>query len=385
MAAFEVALADVGDGLCASIGNLGEQSLIVDCGSSNNPRRACEGLVGPHLRHHLYADSVSFLLSHFHLDHYNGLVSAFRHPDPTVGSLLEHVDLDHVFYPGLPTRPEPDLWRRFLVARLSVNEFLLGNHSGVMAFDFIAVVRRLFPRRSFTRMPLRRGDRFPVGRRHFEVIWPPRETDDPSLIDSVRKAIAAFDEAAEAHPALAKIRDWVRERGVVEAYVQEGPIQEEGSTQREGMVDLGLGPLEGSAEPIPAEVATANVRLRDAANRLSLAFYYDDRILVLGDLENADINRALDGVDRSRFDVILPAHHGTHWHKRMRNVRAEYLLVSHGRKMARHFDERWKRIANQTLGTLTNGGINVSDVFANRFGPKCGRWHPHWGLHGHYW
>ncbi|MGO9572206.1 MAG: MBL fold metallo-hydrolase [Desulfomonilaceae bacterium] len=59
---------DVGDGLAAGIRTISGPRLQIDCGSQNQPKLAFEkGL-----------DSINpnaLLLSHFHLDHYNWLLS----------------------------------------------------------------------------------------------------------------------------------------------------------------------------------------------------------------------------------------------------------------------------------------------------------------------
>jgi ribonuclease BN (tRNA processing enzyme) len=62
---------DIGDGLAAGIKTLIGCNIQIDCGTQQPPERAfCKGLcrINPDV----------FLLSHFHVDHYNGLFELDR-------------------------------------------------------------------------------------------------------------------------------------------------------------------------------------------------------------------------------------------------------------------------------------------------------------------
>src|SRR5688500_14870502 len=100
----ELHMADVGDGLCMRIkadeavdGGRGHV-MLVDWGGSSGPlaREAFDRAWLPDV----------FVLSHFHRDHYNGLLHAAYPPRGAGGtaapSLRHTLAINRVYYPGLP-------------------------------------------------------------------------------------------------------------------------------------------------------------------------------------------------------------------------------------------------------------------------------------------
>ena len=89
----ELHVADVGDGLCLKIFNEDNRNLMVDCGSKSSPPRA--GQVFWELTRISAPDT--FLLSHFHEDHFNGLAGYLAN-----GFKRNNVKMTKIYIPRIP-------------------------------------------------------------------------------------------------------------------------------------------------------------------------------------------------------------------------------------------------------------------------------------------
>ena len=105
-------LKNVGDGLNLIINNQRHHDLTVDFGGDENIHCYC-----------YFHDS--FLLSHFHADHYNGILNC-RH-------YHGHWDLENFYHPGMPTFTEA---KQFFISLLTINGFLLNLMSAIAAYAF---------------------------------------------------------------------------------------------------------------------------------------------------------------------------------------------------------------------------------------------------------
>ena len=106
---------DVGDGLAAGIRMLDNTRVQVDCGSQHDAEVA--------LYKGLYRiEPEVFFLSHFHLDHYNGLL---EHHDRWPRSTIRQA-----FFPRIPVFPQRGTFLRCMLAMV---HWLMGDTSGSMA------------------------------------------------------------------------------------------------------------------------------------------------------------------------------------------------------------------------------------------------------------
>ncbi|MEW6425902.1 MAG: hypothetical protein AB1523_14405, partial [Bacillota bacterium] len=86
-------VADVGDGLCMAFKTIFGDLVQVDCGSRNS-EMAFNGLQRIYCP---FASPDIFILSHFHIDHYNGLLYHLTgHAAPPRFHIRE------VYYPRIP-------------------------------------------------------------------------------------------------------------------------------------------------------------------------------------------------------------------------------------------------------------------------------------------
>jgi len=83
---------DIGSGLVVGVKLKKGKNLQVDCGSLKNERLAFEkGL--------LKIDPEYFIISHFHLDHYNGLIYYYKNKNKIN---YESTNIKEVYFPKIP-------------------------------------------------------------------------------------------------------------------------------------------------------------------------------------------------------------------------------------------------------------------------------------------
>jgi len=335
----------VGDGLAAGICTINGTRIQIDCGSMRNAELAFyKGLV------RIYPEV--FFLSHFHADHYNGLLNAI--------SSKQHYRfrIRQVFYPRIPQFQDR---RKFVLYMLAMNHYILGDTTGSMAADFLRVLSRI-NRNSFKYKALSAGELVTVGGAQYEVLWPPAEIDGDSTRKVISRAIDDFENALEEDEGLRRIVGVVEEGKEIGQYtsteLESGVIP--GDMDKYDRLD-NMPPLR-ERRNIPESVREANRSLRKAANHLSLAFHEDNKLLFLGDLESYDIRRVVEllgSKGRNRFFVTITAHHGTHRDKSLHRIRTCYAVSSVGRRLFQHLSPDYGRISNIHLNTYLNGDIKV--------------------------
>ena len=340
---------DVGDGLALGLWTIGHEKIQIDCGSQQNPDAALmKGL------RHIYPDV--FVLSHFHSDHYNGLLQWDpRHHD--FNPLIETV-----YFPRVPVFPERmELRREFVMCMLAMQHWVMGDTTGNMEADFLGVVSRINSR-PFIYHALSMGDTMRIGSSRFEVLWPPRIVEDKGTLSVVRTAVSDFEKAAEENESLRRLREQIGERGEIQPYL--GTENEEGMLPGRGEEDheRDILPSSDGRGQIPESVRHANDSLRRAANHLSISFHQDNRFLFMGDLESHEIAKVVQNLlkeDRKHFVIMIAPHHGTHWHKDLGRLRSWWVMSSAGGKLFRHVSPNFKSMCRCHLVTYLNGDIDL--------------------------
>ncbi|MEW6230379.1 MAG: hypothetical protein AB1700_20210, partial [Bacillota bacterium] len=330
---------------------VGSTVLQVDCGTHEDPDVALCGLMKTYRR---YRGPELFVISHFHADHYNGLVRAAE-------SFRERrFAIREVYYPRLPDIPVTEK-RELMCYLLAMNGRILGRDTGLRELDLLRVFQKL-NRAPFRHIPVSQGDTILVDGVPFEVLWPPRQVDEGTR-DAIRKALASFRKALEEDKTLQKRYNEVSEGGLVDIYLDEDSATMSELADDDAREDAGNhrgDPHTRRSEPLPQSVRDANEDLRKVANHLSIAMAQGNNILFLGDLEDSHIAWVVAYLGRRHmngFHLLVTPHHGTHWHDELENIRCTYSVSSNGARLHARKSSAFKRISSWSLNTYDCGDI----------------------------
>ena len=216
----------------------------------------------------------SFVLSHLHKDHYNGLLKIPK-------SKLLPTIIDRVYYPKVPEFSNQD---EFLRDVCCMNLFLLGEDTGIMEYDLLEIITNLNKGVRPRNIPLWKGKSLNEGGRSFDVLWPPEILTDTGILGVIEKAISDFKAALDVDPELRDLYGRITEEGAYKKYGETEGRRYEG----EGKNSWRLRERRRKRK-LPDEINRANKSLREAANHLSLSFMLDQQFLFLGDLEKKEI------------------------------------------------------------------------------------------------
>ena len=198
----DIYVADVGDGLCMAIHTISGEVLQIDCGGQKI-KTAFNGL--RRILDHLHSPDV-FVLSHFHIDHYRGLLYASintqRHPG---------FRIRRVYYPRIPEFKEK---KEFLYELFTMNMRVFGSETGVMEYDLLKAISRMNNGMPFKYEPLSKGDLINLNGSIFKIIWPPPAVDHDRTLAQIRQALDDFRRALEEDEMTSHLYERVREEGV---------------------------------------------------------------------------------------------------------------------------------------------------------------------------
>lgn len=363
-----VYLADVGDGLCVAIHTIFGDIVQIDCGGQGS-EVALNGL--KRIFNYFHNSLDVFILSHFHFDHYNGLLYASikhnKHP---------FLNLREVYYPRIPDFNEKE---EFTAALFAMNLRLLGSETGVMEYDFLRAVSKL-NKATFKYKPVSKGDVIGVNGSFFEVLWPPAVMNKQGTLRIIRRALEDFKKAKEEDWEIAQFYELVVKEGHFKAYIgdrgEKNDFKEYKGMDFEEYKGMDLNP-EYKKRELPQVVKRANKSLITAANHLSLALFEDNRFLFLGDVENSeikDIGDELKSKGRQNFYIFITPHHGTHWNKTLEEIKSSYSLISNGNKLYSKMKRNFKETSGRSLATYVNGDIAIPIYPIGRFWQSLPWW-----------
>jgi len=333
-------LPDIGDGLAAGIKLLDGTDLQIDCGSQQYPKQA-------------YRKSICrinpdiFILSHFHLDHYNGFLHCKKCRS------FSHPNIKQVFFPKIPRKSET---YKLLKCMFLMHIRVMGGLSGSQELDFLHILSRI-NKSSFTYRLVSQGDKLTIGGSQLEILWPPKEIDS-SFLNVIEKAIEDFNRAKEEDDILKKIYEELNDKISIEKYFENG----ETKIQDINYDETDDNTIDVFDRDIPEVTKEANKSLRRAANHLSIAFKYGNNLLFLGDLESNQLKQVANHLvnhGNTHYITIITPHHGTHWHNSLKKLSAIYALSSVGEKLFAKINQGFKSISDICLYTYANGEIEV--------------------------
>lgn len=381
---------DVGDGLAMSVTvSEPEASMQIDWGGytgkpKKKPREAYEAhekFWGP--------EPTTFVLSHFHFDHYKGLTYAAHEAD-----IRDQFEFDKACYPRLPDFV--DFWNKQQFARaleaanirLALTTF--GDDSGLPSYDFLVALQQISSYNVYPRA-LYRGQEFTVGGESFDVLWPPFEITKERARSAVEDARESVDDALEGDPLFEEIYRGLRE-GKIERETHIGDQGEtpnqEGIERRTSRIRESLKQMVGrirenpnisadKIQNIPEVTQDAADDLRDAADDLSLVFKHKEKsLLFLGDHYAGrlnDIAKKLEERGDTHYSIMVSSHHGTRVGKQGKNgiagrLSGDIALSSVGDELKDGLQPLYSKLARLHLTTLGNGDIHAGDwTFFNPF------------------
>jgi len=302
-----------------------------------------------------------FILSHFHIDHYNGLLyaSIHRHKYPSF-------TIRKVYYPLTPKFKERE---KFLYYLFAMNLRVFGTETGVMEYDLLKAVERINCG-PFEYKPLSKGDVINIESSTFEVLWPPAVIDDKKTLSVIKKALKDFEKAIEEDKETKEIYNRVIKEGIFRDYLAERGGKNEPKEYKDRHEKREYEKREYEKRELPEVVKKSNKSLRKAANHLSLALLEDNRFLFLGDTRDFEIRQIVDDLKlkgRKNFYIFIAPHHGTSWDNSLKEIRCNYSIASNGSKLYSKMKPHFKKISKMSLATFVNGDIMIPIYLSGRF------------------
>jgi hypothetical protein len=345
---------DIGDGACIRIAARRDATLWIDCGSSSGGSYAARRWLNylHNSRYYGRNQATSLCLTHFHDDHYNGLLAAAY--DKTFPRLAK---ISELVWPRLPAIPETTALVRALYA-LAVTR--IGGLNGVMDADLVVAAQTLKGGPIPLQRRLSQGDTISIASGSLHAIWPPRQLPDRGVA-KIREAVADFE-------------DFIRQprnRQLKQVYEDSEDLKLP-STDAE--VNGTNANYVRSTRDTPHRFATIseemssnldleviNRRIRAAANYCCLAFILEGPgFLCLSDLKGTALKGAVEYLVANRqcsFETMLAPHHGTGSSRNLRKLSAKLTVVSAGKQMARYQKPTLKQISGRIASTAAGRPI----------------------------
>ena len=367
-------MGNVGDGLSMAIGTRLDNIFHIDCGNQSHGIEAYYSLKD--FYESLDKTPDVFILSHFHYDHYNGLQYFFDSTENWPFSIKG------VYFSGIPNIQGKSTQTYFQCLQ-SMNERIhletFGSYSGSIPNDFINLMKGIICG-GFERKPLFQGDQISYGGNILDILWPPADIPNEHIMKLTYKSIETFNKACQLDKKLQEIYSEIKEKEKIEYLIKEG--------KEEGINEEHLKTIEKpkrifplTTRKVPSIVQAANEQLKKVANHLSIAFNMSDRILFLGDLGKYEINQVikyLKSKNMVHFNIIISAHHGTHWANSLNNIRSDYCLTSNGKRLASKFKNEYTQISKLSLATYINRNFIIPQCPLH--GNSC-EWSRYNGVH----
>lgn len=278
---------------------------------------------------------TEFVVSHPHADHYSGLLRLARMQATTgrQGSLLQSGGT--FFYPMVPRNPDAQRILYFLARLNEVISSLPENSLGrAVAATSDGPIRA---------QPLKRGDTIELAGIKVDVLWPPSLLDERTTA-RLRNLVRAYEEIAEqaaergderlirAVEALREPTDDLRiadrlydipeSREQSDLSEIDDDFSDEGERRRSPLLD----------DPnFDARLRRLRTSISRGANLMSLVLATrPQRYVFLGDLDESLHPEVIGDLVDQDHELLLSAHHGTHFGPDFLRLRSRYIVSSVG-------------------------------------------------------
>lgn len=317
---------DVGSAQNIVLWPMSNNSVVVDMGIEHDKwHQSCPFGSAP------CSGAKTFILSHFHSDHYN----AFDYT--CSGCTLQNLSFERVYYPKMPyiagtNCVDPSLIN-LIKHCISLNLRLPLGRRNTHIFNFIQKLIQLSQNPSLKFIPVKKGDKIDSD---IEILWPLDKVSKPS-IKNISNYVTPFRELIETDRALSDIFK------VVEKIAEKtNQLAETWHIESIGEELRTLIRIYERAASYPTVDLTQqfqlHAKIKDVLNSWSLAFQHvEDEILFLGDLNASQINYVCKDVSRiakpRQYDILVAAHHGTHAGMWLKCIRANTTVASIGKSL----------------------------------------------------
>lgn len=337
---------DVGDGNYIQLFNYDRDSLLtVDFGLKQQDKQNSQFI-------HSFLYSSQLLISHYHQDHYRGLMQLEDNS----------AHIERLYYPRIPDFTEADTLKKQILFLEFIQNMKLGSKSGSPAKDLVDLINKKNSI-GFKRRALKQGDCIDVGDVTFDVVWPPEKVNAKTE-KALSHAIKEINEKIDANAAIGKL--WNNfDRNVNSVFSTEERYVEKNT---EKIVDTGCScPKEICISNeirdmiSDDEISSLSEMIRKITNRFSVCLYCHHKFLFLGDLESSEINHCIEFMKKeyqiNHVNNLITAHHGTHWGDKLFDIYAKNIISSNGKKLVSHFEEKYEQIGNNIYSTYLNGNL----------------------------
>lgn len=346
--------------------------------------------------HRLVNESNDFLLTHFHLDHYDGFRVGFN-------IYNRKYSFDNFYYQKLPRIDDSlidcesntvhnnddnkgiSLIEKKLAFLIVFNNILSSyiessniNRDILDVFNIFDYVENdnINSTCNYKFVPVGKGNNIELGEERFNVIWSPESLDNKEIkeindtyneLSNINNCISKeFDEFCESIVDYQNKKEADDKNNIesiktnhskidllmsAKSYFKELESENLESQRKENLLQF----LKNNTKV----VEKIKKKTTSIANDLSVCIA-NSELLSLGDL-NKNINKCINGYKkkiRTNFiDVkyLITAHHGTHWDKSCQNIKADYVISSNGRT-------RFEDFENKYLYSLKDEFINSVDI-----------------------